>query len=201
MAQPTPEEKLFAVIQGASHPPIRGRGSTLTLAGLSKQLLAFTGSFDLPRLNQVLLVMIVFLVGWCALTPVVMWPRVDRLIFQAQQQSVPFLVAAPLEGAVPLEPMLRALREKDPFGVGPEPVVEAPALEPGLTGPNFQAALTGLKLVGVSLSPDPTAMVEESGTQQTHVLTPGNVVGPFTVKEILPDRVILRAEGEDYVLF
>ena len=48
---------------------------------------------------------------------------------------------------------------------------------------------------------EPEAMVEESNSKQTYVLTPGQKIGEATVKEILPDRVILRVGDEDVPLF
>jgi len=47
----------------------------------------------------------------------------------------------------------------------------------------------------------PQAMVEQVSQQTTHVLKAGDPLGPFTVKEVLEDRVILQIGTEELELF
>ncbi len=203
--QPTPEEQLFAVIQGAQRPPLRTKAGSVRMT-LGARVATAIGPFDLPRVNQLLTGLIVLLVLWGVVNLMVMGPlmnrRLQRLIRQAEQHLTPFTIAPPLEGLKTADEYLKVVREQDPFHVG-EPVT--PTAKPEVASsppkPNVQTVLSHLKRVGVALSGDPTVMIEDGDTHQTHFLKIGNVIGPFTVKEILPDRAILHAGDEDYELF
>ncbi len=202
--QPTPEEKLFAVIQGAAHPPIRSRTQTLTLAGMGTWVQVFLATLDLPRINQGLVFVIGGLILWCVLTPLMMRTRLDQVVAQVRQQAPPFTIGPPLQGLKTLEAYTETMHQKDPFRVEPPPVVSPPTVETSPTPPpppDFHGALANLKLVGISWGPDPTAMIEETDTKQTHFLKVGNTVGPFTIKEVRPDRILLHAGDQELELF
>ncbi len=53
-----------------------------------------------------------------------------------------------------------------------------------------------LKLVGILLSPQPRAMVEDLETNETFFLKEGDIVNQLKIKEILSDRIILDYQGE-----
>ncbi len=130
--KPTPEEKLFAVIQGAKTPPIRGRSSALSIAGVGQRVLAAVGPMDLPRVNQALTLGMALL-GACAAGQLVLRPSVDRLMARSEQPP-PFRIAAPLEGLRPLDEYLPRVLEQDPFRVGQGPA--ATVARPGPPGPS-----------------------------------------------------------------
>ena len=203
--KPTPEEKLFAVIQGAQHPPLRSRAQALSLAGMGARMSSLIGPLDLPRVNQLLMGVIGVLGLMCVVNPLLMQPQLDRLMEGAHLRATPFTITPPLQGFKSSQEYVDLIRDKNPFRVE-EPVVARQA-SPTETAPvsppqpDFQSALSNLKLVGISWGPDPTVMIEETETKQTHFLKPGSTVGPFTIKEILPNRVILRAGDKDYELF
>ena len=201
----TPEEKLFAVIQGAKHPPVRSRVQALSLASVGAILKTLTDSLDLSRINQALTVVIGILAGVCVLNPLVMHPRLDRLLAQAAQQMVPFEIGPPLEGLRSTETTVQFIQDHDPFHISPPagtPSAAAASEEsPEPAAPNYQAALQDFKLVGISWGADPTAMIEQQSTHQTFFLRPGQVVGPFTVKAVSPNRVTLHAGDQDFELF
>ncbi len=202
--KPTPEEKLFAVIQGAAHAPLRPRAQALSVALVRRQLTAFIGPLELPRINQLLAVVVAVLGVSCLVAPLLMQPSLVRLMNQANAKSVPFVIAEPLKGIKPLADYTHVLREKDPFRVeGPTSSIVQPlaGVAPPPRQPQFQDALANLKLVGISWGNDRTAMIEELNTHETRFLRPGQSVGPFTIKEILQDRVILRAGEQDLELF
>ena len=54
-----------------------------------------------------------------------------------------------------------------------------------------------LKLVGISWSNDPDAIVEDTKIQKTYFVKKGSMIDSITVKEILRDRIILRCQGEE----
>ena len=197
--KPTPEEKLFAVIQGAKTPPIRGRSSALSLAGVGQRFMTAVGPMDLPRINQALTVMMAIL-GACAAGQLFLRPGVDRLMARSEP-SPPFRIAAPLDGLRPLEEYLPRILEQDPFRVGQAPAVahqEPPApSEP--PKPDPKALIASMRLVGIAWGDSPTAMIEQD--KQTYFLKPGDALGSLTVKEILRDHVILKAGDQEVELF
>ena len=92
MAVPTPEEKLFAVIQGAKHKPLRRAPSSLSPAALTARLRGAAAALDVPKVNQALLGVpcCSMLVLHC--TPQV-WPT-----------QLPLELAAPARRLIPVRP-------------------------------------------------------------------------------------------------
>jgi len=202
MPKPTPEEKLFAVIQGAPHAPLRARGGALSLAVVGGRLAAWVGPIDLPRVNGALTVILIGMGAACVFAPLAMQPRLSRVLARAEQRIAPFVLPSPLDGLKATELYVQAIRDQDPFRVGrreapPAPVEPPPAAQ----GPTAQELVSDFKLVGISWAEEPIAMIEDTNTLQTHVLKRGEALGSSTVKEILPDRVILRINEADVELF
>ena len=204
-AEPTPEERLFAVIQGAHQSGARAKGRALSLTGVSTVASALIGPLDLPRVNRGLMGAVIALAALCLASPVMMRPQVGRVLQRAQQQVSPFAIAPPLEGLKPTEESVKLMHDQDPFrleakiATAPPHVEETPPAPPA-PSPK-EVVVKNFKLVGISLSPEPVAMIEEIATKETHVLRAGETVGAATVKEILHDRVVLRVEQEDVPLF
>jgi len=202
--KPTPEEKLFAVIQGKRHPPLRARVQALPLSSLGAKWLARLGLIDLPRINQALAAIVVVLGILCVVSPILLRPRADRLVTDAAAQSQPFVIASPLAGLPSLDAVLPLLHQQDPFrieGAAAPLSMPLPAPTPSPQPSMAQAVLADLKLVGISWGAEPVAMVEQGSTQQTHFLKPGDSIGGAIVKEILQDRVIFRVGDEEMDLF
>ena len=199
---PTPEEKLFAVIQGAPHPPIRSPRQPMSLRAFRDKWSTIVSAIELPRVNQVLLVLIGVLIFSLLLQPLT-GPRVSQVEAQAQLQVTPFIIAPPLEGVRALDETLKLVQERDPFRIEETKTTSATTpSEPteSQAHASIQTVLADLKLVGIALGDQPTAMIEQQSTKQTHFLTINAAIGPFTVKEILSDRVILHAGEKDYEL-
>lgn len=192
MAKPTPEEKLFAVIQGAKAPPLRG-------ARRGRAVARVVAAVDLPQINQALTIAAVVM-ALATLHPLMQRPRLDRLLEDAPAASG-FRIAGPLDGLRALDAYLPEIMAQDPFRVGAVTPAQPAAPETGAAPaePDPGTLLASLRLVGISSGPQPTAMIEQD--QQTHFLRPGDTVGRFTVKQILPDRVILRLGDRDLELF
>ena len=53
-----------------------------------------------------------------------------------------------------------------------------------------------LNLVGISMDPEPVAMIEDRKEKKTYFLKKGDPIGKFTVEEITGATVILAYEGE-----
>lgn len=197
--QPTPEEKLFAVIQGASQPPLRSKAKMLSLTRVGTTLSSLVGPVDLPRVNQALTMLIAAMGFWCLLSPALFSPRVNRLLMNATVGVMPH-IGPPLAGLKSADEYLQQLVQQDPFRVGDTLRAAAmPEQVPEPMPPDAKALVADVKLVGISWGPEPVAMLEQH--QQTYVLKRGETLGSLTVKEILPDRVILRAGTQDVELF
>lgn len=194
--KPTPEEKLFAVIQGAQAAPIRGRAQAFSLAQVRQTLEALVRACNVPRINQGLLVLILGLGAWCLLAPVLMHPSVERVINQTSQYPAPF-VTAPLSGLRPVEEYVESMAQHDPFRIGERPVQSATATTDAQPDP--RALVAELKLVGIAFGDQPVAMVEEHG--QTHVLQVGDTLRQMTVKDIFKDRVVFQVDDQEIPLF
>jgi type II secretory pathway component PulC len=54
-----------------------------------------------------------------------------------------------------------------------------------------------LKLVGISWSNDPDAMIEDTKTTRTFFVKRGQMISEVKVKDIARDKVVLTYDGED----
>ena len=201
-AKPTPEEKLFAVIQGAAHPPLRSKRSSRSILDMGRTAWAMAGSIGVPQVNHALVTFNILLALVCV-AGAFMRPDERKLMGLAAQSPGRFTIAPPLAGMQPVEELVELMRAKDPFHIA-EPIATVPTpntTPPPPTGPDFQAALSQLKLVGIARGEEATAMIEDKASQQTHFLRRGETIGVFTIKEVLPDHVILRAGDQDFDLF
>ncbi len=197
--KPTPEEKLFAVIQGAQQKPLRRRPQALTLAQAGSRVTSMVAAVDLPQANQALTGGVIVLALLCLLNPLMMRPQVDRLLNKIEPGRAS-IIPAPLEGLKPLETYLETMARQNPFGIGEQPLAATSSAAPVAQAPVDPNTLLGdAKLVGISLGEVPTAMVEQQ--KQTYFLTIGDMLGPLKVKEILSDRVIFDADGKPVELF
>ncbi len=189
----TPEEKLFAVIQGAAAPSPRARAQTLSIGAVFSQAQGALSSIDLPRVNQALLIAIALLGAFALVAPLLMQPQMDHVLQEAAKQSVPFVMAPPLEGLSSADESVQRMRTQDPFRVG-EAIPAAPGAILGLPPPGSDARslLADFRLVGISRGAVTTVMVEQISQNKTSILKVGDQIGQFTVKEILADRVILQ---------
>jgi len=200
--KPTPEEKLFAVIQGAKQASPRARVQAFPLATLTVQLQAILREMDLPRINRGLSVAIIALAAWCLLNPLLLRPRMDRVLKQATKYLAPFVIAPPLDGLKSSDDYVALMRTSDPFRVGDAAKTPRPATAASAPAAvNAKAMLADFKLVGIARGAVLQAMVEQVSQQTTHVLKAGDPLGPFTVKEVLEDRVILQLGTEELELF
>lgn len=197
--KPTPEEKLFSVIQGAKAVPLRGRGSAKSFKQHLQQLQASIGPIDLPRINKLLMGVMALLVAGL-IAQFFSQPNVDRLMAQAGEPQL-FRIAPPLQGLKPLEEYLPKVLEQDPFHVG-QTTIQASAnpSEPAAANQtDAKAMIANLRLVGISWGDSPTAMIEQD--KQTYFLKPGDALGALTIKTIEKDHVIFKSGDQEVELF
>ena len=60
--------------------------------------------------------------------------------------------------------------------------------------------ISHLKLVGISWSNNPDAMVEDTKALKTFFIKRGDMIGKFRVEAIFKDKIILSFEGEEVEL-
>jgi len=202
---PTPEEKLFAVIQGAPASSPRPRKRSVDLTALRVRVQTVVSAVDLPQVNQALLGLIVLVGIWCVLNPFIARPQIDRLLSRVTQQIEPFIIAPPLEGLRSLEDYVQMMTAQDPFRIG-DTGLGVPPSQPVVTQPpsqTAQALLGDLRLVGISqgATAESIAMIEQVSTRQTHFLKAGDRISQFTVQQILEDRVVLQYGTQTVELF
>ena len=199
MPKPTPEEKLFSVIQGAKATPLRGKGSAQSFRQQLQRILTRLGPIDLPRVNR-LMVGLILILGAALIGQFFARPSVDRLMAGAEEPA-PFHIAPPLQGLKPLEEYLPKVLEQDPFRVGqaaaPRETGTPPPAE--ASKPDPKSLISNMRLVGVSWGDTPTAMIEQD--KQTYFLKPGHVIGSLSVKDIQKDHVILKSGDQEVELF
>ncbi len=187
----TPEEKLFAVIQRG------GKGATLVA---TKRLRLSLPHITLTHLNRALYAILGVLVLANVLLPLLWRPSVERVTDAAVQHIEPVAYDPPLAGLKPAEAYVQAFNEHNPFQVqAPAPVTTA--LTPA-TSPHYADVLKQeFRLVGISWGPEPVAMIEQISQQRTYVVKSGDALPPFTVKAIMPDRVVLSVDSQELELF
>jgi len=93
---------------------------------------------------------------------------------------------------------LDKVRDRDIFTMGPKKVAEKPA-DNSPSAKSLEIAST-LKLVGISWSNDPDAMIEDTKGLKTFFVKRGEMVGEAKVQAIFKDKVVLNLGGEEFEL-
>ncbi len=96
---------------------------------------------------------------------------------------------------------LERVRQRDIFKIG-EKIETAEEEEKGPKPPSGQTMEIAqhLKLVGISWSDDPDAMVEDTRALRTYFVKRGEAIGEFIVHAIFKDKIILRRGTEEVEL-
>ena len=92
------------------------------------------------------------------------------------------------------------VRERDIFKMGAKPAsaaIEAPVRAPSS---RIIEATQHLKLVGISWSNDPDAMIEDTQAVRTFFVKRGKMIGEIKVQAIFKDKVVLSYAGEEMEL-
>ncbi len=91
------------------------------------------------------------------------------------------------------------IRERDIFKMGPK---KSTAVEGSHKGPSVKIteATQHLKLVGISWSNDPDAMIEDTKALRTCFVKRGQMIGDVKVQAIFKDKVVLTYAGEEIEL-
>lgn len=93
---------------------------------------------------------------------------------------------------------LEKVRQRNIFKIGSLKTKEDLVVK--MPSPKIVEATQHLKLVGISWSSDPDAMIEDTKANKTFFLKRGQMLGEIKVQAIFKDRVILSYEGEEIEL-
>ena len=97
---------------------------------------------------------------------------------------------------------LEKVRERNLFKMGlPKAKVEdKPVEEARLPSSRIMEATKDLRLVGISWSDDPDAMIENAKAMRTFFVKRGEMIGEIKVEAIFKDKVVLSYGGEEVEL-
>lgn len=90
------------------------------------------------------------------------------------------------------------IRQRDIFKIGAKKVVKDAAQT--MSTPIIVEATQHLKLVGISWSNDPDAMIEDTRALRTFFVKRGQMIGQVKIEAIFKDKVILNYGGEEVEL-
>jgi type II secretory pathway component PulC len=122
---------------------------------------------------------------------------VNNLRYKKVEESARMAVASDKPSLIPpatLVSMMEEAKKKDLFTFAkvPRPVAEE--------GAQTRQAVEDLKLVAVVWSDEPQVVVESRKEAQSFILNVGDAVGPFRVKAIEIDKVVLEENGKQWSL-
>ncbi|MCM8782733.1 MAG: hypothetical protein NC828_06795 [Candidatus Omnitrophica bacterium] len=92
------------------------------------------------------------------------------------------------------------VRERDIFKMGAKKTTVAATPPPKGPSSRIIEATQHLKLVGISWSKDPDAMIEDSRALRTFFVKRGQMIGEVKVQAIFKDKVVLNYAGEEIEL-
>lgn len=216
----TPERELLKLIEEpgtkVSAPPVKtGRkfcslfSPVVLKARFSFLKAKFKGNFNLQRLTQVefrvinrslescILILIFYLVGSFIISMINL-DRKSSLAFEIKKITVPsvlpetsFLKAASY--------YLRYPKARDIFKMGKSRAADTEQVSEASISKIAQGR-KNLKLVGISWSEDPDAIIEDTSSKRVYFLKRGQMINDFQVKAIFKDKVILSYQGEEIEL-
>lgn len=102
--------------------------------------------------------------------------------------------------ARPLSYYLEKVRARNIFKMGPRKVTDAAEVADRGPSSRIIEATQHLKLVGISWSNDPDAMIEDTKALRTFFVKRSQMIGDIKVQAIFKDKVILGYEGEEIEL-
>ena len=104
---------------------------------------------------------------------------------------------ASISSTKPVSYYLEKVRQRDIFKMGETSPVEAAVKLPSSS---IIEATQHLRLVGISWSKDPDAIIEDTQASRSFFVKTGHVIGDIKVQAILKDKVVLRYGTEEIEL-
>lgn len=124
--------------------------------------------------------------------------KVPDLKSDIQQEAAFANFETPSELTKVVSYYLEKVKQRDIFKMGARPSTSQAAVRE----PSYRVieATKHLKLVGISWSRDPDAMIEDTKALRTFFVKRGGMVGDFKVQAIFKDKVVLSYAGEEIEL-
>lgn len=220
---PTPEKQLLNLIERPTSQDIerkqkeRQNRGLFSLDLLKSRVISFAGQFkknfdngresvDLKQINKVLRAGIILLLAYLALNFAFNYRRIKVKDSQLKNNEAKKSRALFLPGEEPFEESfpkkdlayyLDPIKKRNIFKFG---VVEQKQDKDNLGSGRIAKLAEGLKLVGISFSDFPEAMIESEKESKTYFAKEGDFVRQLSVKKIFKDYVVLEYEGEEYNL-
>jgi len=158
---------------------------------------------DIKTINNIFGICVIILILYLVINLsayVTSMVRGPRLIFVEEETSIK--PAANFQGISALKNAasyyIEKARQRDIFKMGETRTkVLAQEAAPKQTIPKIIEATQHLKLVGISWSADPDAMIEDTQASRTLFVKRGQMIGDVEVRAIFKDKVILSYGGEE----
>ncbi len=211
---PTPERELLKLIEedkNTDNISSRGRAKLSGVFSLSTARARFSffksnilnilhpKEFSITSLNKLLGIIFLFLLFYTAADITSSMIHIKGEVASAfrMAKKPSFYSRRSISNLKELEYYLNEAKNRDIFNI-----VTAKQPEPKETK-NIQAIAkktSYLKLVGISWSNNPDAMIEDTRAKKTLFVKEGDLINNILVKKILRDKVILNLEGENIEL-
>jgi hypothetical protein len=219
---PSPERDLLKIIEGKNNDPsVTAKGSVrkglsfFSLGALKGRLSflkgqlsrVFSGGFslDISNVNRILLVSLI------AMFLFMSFDFVSSMVGLKGQVDAAFKVEGQIPGFSAKEASalkgpsfyLEKARKRDIFKMISEIAEEEESSSEGgkkEATKNVAKLTENLRLVGISWSDDPDAMIEDTSSKRTYFLKRGDSIGSVEVAGIFKDKVVLSYQGEEVEL-
>lgn len=218
--QSTPERELLKLIEAKKQPPsltdksymrkglslfslgaMRGRFSFMRDS--LRKILSGNFSLDIGGINRFLTVLALamfFLLTFHFVNSIIGIEEQVEASFKADEKSPPFKfqeVSVLKKSSYYLE----KARKRDIFAMTKDmPKIEKGPGNKPLVIKDVVKKTEGFKLVGISWSDEPDAMIEDSKSKKTFFVRIGDLINDVKVESISRDKVILSYEGEEVEL-
>lgn len=223
----TPEKELLRLIENPNSSPsiksatIKRKGISLfslssIKAGFSFLKEKFKGEarfshgywIELRTINMFLKIAILGLFAYLVIDTSMLYKQIQNRVefittgVKSEKSSRPFVVT-PLLKSAPYY-YLDNIRGRDIFKMGSRVIVEDKTEKKKKTSKVVSSkiieATQHLRLVGISWSDDPDAMIEDTKALRTFFVKRGQTIGQLKVQAIFKDKVVLSLDGEEIEL-
>ncbi|MFH1093919.1 MAG: type II secretion system protein N [Candidatus Omnitrophota bacterium] len=220
----SPEKKLLNIIEGEGNESqdvnstpaslgkkffsiaaLRGRISFLKAKALQGPVRTPRISFSFAGFNVLMQLCIVGLVIYLGMSIRVEFSRLLNRDWKEQSDKEP-LIAADVKAVASLlqseSYYLNKVKARNLFGFADEPEEEKIAFkEPAKQEPTeLEKMVKSLKLVGISWSNDPDAIIEDENAKKTYFVKTGHKINEISVQAIYRDKVILHYLSQEVEL-
>lgn len=220
----SPEKKLLNIIEGEGNEAqevkptpasrgkkffsiaaIRGRISFLRARASQGPIKAPSISFSLGGFNVLFQLCIVGLVIYLGMSIRVEFSRLLKHDWKEQTGKAPLISADVKAVASLLQPesyYLNKVKARNLFGFANEPEEEKAAFKEKLKQEptELEKMVKSFKLVGISWSNDPDAIIEDEKAKKTYFIKTGHKINEISVQAIYRDKVILHYRSQEVEL-